>query len=403
MFWFLYAGSLLIIWSYPARIRLLGDNAVLEIVASFLCDLVWIPPALFLPLYLAAAFSKVTNWAVAKVVIVISGFVLLAFGVYFLPHYFNYLIYLIVPFFAFLIYLATFKKQASLHSLAFALVMVLIINHYGMMLLPEMSWGRSKDSMTILTYNIHGRGEEQQREEIARIAKKERPDFVFVQEISSADRKILRSLMESDYPHQLWADRFENYTGGVIFSRIPFVYADNINIKNSITKSHTNMNHVKVDWQGREIHLFNVHLTHGAAPLIRFLVGRKSYDELASETGRAHRRHLDEAQEIIRRVMSVDGPIILAGDMNASPNGFLYHEYCRYLDNSFASAGWGLGGTFGYASLAGNLPQPLRRLLFDFLRIDHLFCSPHFNVESATVLPYAASDHRPLLVRISLR
>ena len=106
---------------------------------------------------------------------------------------------------------------------------------------------------------------------------------------------------------------------------------------------------------------------------------------------------------IAEQVFPVNAPLIIAGDFNDTPNSAIYHLFSGKLQNAFAKAGWGLGGTFGHKSLVSSVPEKGRFLLFDFLRIDHVFCSKDFNVCGAKVLKFNASDHRPQIIDLRLK
>lgn len=403
LFWIVYIAAQLIIWQYPIRIDLLGFSPSLELVANILCDMIWLPIAFFLPIYFAHLFASISRSLLFKLIIYLSGLGILVLGLYFLPVYFKYLIYIILPYFAFFIYYIVQKEKLRLHYYFFTIALILFLSHYGLQLFPNIHSRRTGQSITLLTYNIRVNPSANQRQKVTKTILEQKPDIVFIQEITSGDRKLLRNLLNQEYPHQLWADQFENYNGGVIFSRIPFEYTENINIKNSVTKNHTNMNHITIMLDGKKVHLFNVHLSHGASPFIRFLAGYQTMDSYLNETGKMFLRHNEEARDIINRVMSVDGAIILAGDMNDTPNSYVYRLFSKYLNNGYATAGWGLGTTFGHATLESNIPFRLKRFLFDFLRIDHVFCSADLKIESANVLPASDSDHRPQIVRVSLK
>jgi endonuclease/exonuclease/phosphatase (EEP) superfamily protein YafD len=335
LFWIAYLAVQLIVWHYPIRIDLLGFSPSLELIANFLCDMIWLPIAFFLPIYFSLLFASVTRWLLFKLVIYVFGLITLILGLLFLQTFFNYLVYIILPFFVFFIYSIFQKRKLRLYYYFFTLALILFSFHYQHQLFPKFHTSNSSNSLKLLSYNIRVNPSLEQRQKVARVILEQKPDIVFIQEITSGDRKLLRNLLVQEYPHQLWADRFENYNGGVIFSRIPFSYTDNINIKNSVTKSHTNMNHVTIKLNDKNIHLFNVHISHGASPFIRFLVGNQTMDSYLNETGKMFLRHNEEARDIINRVMSVDGAIILAGDMNDTPNSYVYRLFSKYLNNGY--------------------------------------------------------------------
>jgi endonuclease/exonuclease/phosphatase family metal-dependent hydrolase len=96
-------------------------------------------------------------------------------------------------------------------------------------------------------------------------------------------------------------------------------------------------------------------------------------------------RQLDE---LLRYTADAPSPKVLVGDFNANPGS---HEIGRVLEqfhDAFAVAGIGTG----YTSPA-DAPDET---------IDYVFVSPDVSVFSAEVLPSLASDHLPVVARISL-
>jgi vancomycin resistance protein VanJ len=95
------------------------------------------------------------------------------------------------------------------------------------------------------------------------------------------------------------------------------------------------------------------------------------------------------------------GPVILAGDANATPQSDVYRMLAGWLKDSWAEAGYGLGHTFpanresGGTGLSYN-GIPLPPGLF---RIDYVFHSVDLKAINAFVAPYNGySDHRALTV-----
>ena len=99
---------------------------------------------------------------------------------------------------------------------------------------------------------------------------------------------------------------------------------------------------------------------------------------------------------ILAIVDQLDAPVILAGDLNATPMATTTRRLSARLQNVYDARGPWPGFTF---------PTPARRLgtLGAFLRIDHVFASQTFRPLSAKVASWhpPGADHYPLVVRLA--
>jgi len=275
--------------------------------------------------------------------------------------------------------------------------------NYKSQLIPAFILNDKNPKLKIMSYNILVNQYGRKRQETIEMIRREKPDIVFIQEINLLDRKILNKSLLDIYPYQLWSEKFETYNGGVILSRLPFKLQENHNIHTVYMKGYINLNHAVINFKGQDIHLFNCHLYNSGSVFIRLLFGHLSLSQFMETSKNLYNRHNTEAAKIAERVLPIDAPIILAGDFNDTPNSAAYQLFSYKLQNAFSKGGWGLGTTFGYQSLLHNVPQKLRFLVFDFLRIDHIFCSKNFRVHSAKILSFESSDHRPQVVEIELK
>jgi len=136
--------------------------------------------------------------------------------------------------------------------------------------------------------------------------------------------------------------------------------------------------------------LYDVHLMTPRYALSSF--AENGADGVGSvEQNAAVRMH--EAAGLADHVRTMNGPIILAGDLN-SP---IQTRACDSLlaaglRDAFTEAGWGYGYTYGQST-------PFRR---PFLRIDHVMVSREWQVESCSVGSQRGSDHSPIITDLRL-
>ncbi len=100
-----------------------------------------------------------------------------------------------------------------------------------------------------------------------------------------------------------------------------------------------------------------------------------------------------QAESLSRDLRSETGPLIVAGDLNAPSQSMVVRWLTDIgLIDTFASAGFGYGYTFGHTLLRG----------WSFLRIDHILVSRHFVPVKSTIGGAAGSDHRPVIADVVL-
>ena len=405
IFWLLYLPLEFLVWSRAARYFVFHHIPFIETFSSLLNDLLWLPLAIALPIYLAVYAAKISHRKIVKHVAYAVGLVLFVLGIFHLNVYFRYLFYLMIPFFAFLFVDVVRHHKIRGYAFFYILALIGLTLNYQTQLIPkiEIERNRVKKSLSVMSYNILVDQSKDKRLAAIELIRRQKPDLLFVQEIRTSDRKLLRRKLVDLYPYQHWSEKWENYNGGVIFSRIPFVSTRNTNIHTKYARGHINLNHAVIQWNGRYIHLFNVHLYHGGNALLKLIFGKMSPEQFLKDSESDYFRHVDEAKQIAERVSRVDEPLIFAGDFNDTPNSFVYHLFAKNLRNAFTTAGWGLGTTFGYQSLVDNAPSIVKPFVINFLRIDHIFCSNHFKIVKSTVLHSSASDHEPQIAVITLK
>lgn len=115
---------------------------------------------------------------------------------------------------------------------------------------------------------------------------------------------------------------------------------------------------------------------------------KEKYRRISSKLHRAFVMRADQSEILAAHIKKSPYPVVLAGDLNDTPQSYCYRRVSAGLQDSFWECGWGLGTTY-----AGNLP---------FLRIDYAFASPHFRIYNHHVLSQPYSDHYPVVVGLGL-
>ncbi|MEX2399793.1 MAG: endonuclease/exonuclease/phosphatase family protein [Rhodothermales bacterium] len=184
------------------------------------------------------------------------------------------------------------------------------------------------------------------------------------------------------------------YTPQPVFSRQQLARQDEYQLRRSSNDPvYTHVTRTQIRWKHRDIAVYNVHLrTFGEKPWeeesLPFFRPRNLLPYL-----RQYRDAYDvrawEVEEILSMVDGEDMPVILLGDLNSTPNNWVYGRVTDRLRDAFGEKGKGWGMTY-------HTRLPL-------VRIDYVFVSEEWDVISARVLDAYLSDHLPVLVGLRLR
>jgi vancomycin resistance protein VanJ len=224
-------------------------------------------------------------------------------------------------------------------------------------------------SLKIMSYNLHGI---KKINGIMEVIRKEKPDILLIQEYSPA--LVSRSFhgLDNLYP-ELYVDKTSKYFGQAIFSRYPLKQVSAELDKGRIQK-------ILIETPAGQIAIWNVH------PIPPYLIPPEQYDAQMSS--------------LVADIAKTKGPLIVAGDFNATDQSETYRMINNYLKDSYWEAGWGFG--FSY-------PAPPYTFMDSGIqigplwRIDHIFHSQDFIAISAhTLSKSGGSDHFPIVAEFSM-
>jgi endonuclease/exonuclease/phosphatase (EEP) superfamily protein YafD len=247
---------------------------------------------------------------------------------------------------------------------------------WGVVLLGLLAWfiepygksgqpgGPAVASLKVLTSNVEFG---QATGPLIDTVRQRKPDLVFVQECEYTCDAELKRTLGVDYPHRQ-AVAGGGSAGSVILSRFPLKPADTI-------PGTMGMPGAVADVRGHDVRL---QLAHPMPPL----PGQVD----------VWRRELGKLRDFAAGQRDRDTPVILAGDFNASQD---HAAFRRILDAGLRDA----------SRLAGSdrTPSwPARTAPAFGAQIDHILLSTDFSTREARFLDLADTDHRALLVRITL-
>lgn len=220
------------------------------------------------------------------------------------------------------------------------------------------------DVLRVLTLNIYARN--RTPDAVLNYIENADADVVVLSEVRPEFMAMAVERLGNLYPYRHDASR-RGYFGMALLSRIPLDDAQTHQLGVSDYPSIE----ATLTWQGKVITLYGA---HPHPPLgARGTVRRDS--ELA------------EIQALLTRI---EGPLILAGDLNASPWSAILSDLSNATGLRNVALGKGIRPTWWYGSLVLGLPY------------DHVMVSPEWQVASYQVGDDVGSDHFPVMADLYL-
>jgi vancomycin resistance protein VanJ len=207
---------------------------------------------------------------------------------------------------------------------------------------------------------------------IVEIIRQEKPDILLIQEYSRALVSPSFHGLDDLYP-VLHVDVAPEEFGQAMFSRYPLKP-----VGVEFDKGRTQK--ILVETPAGPIAIWNVH------PIPPYLVPPEQYDVQISS--------------LVADISKSKGPLIVAGDFNATDQSEAYRMITTYLKDAHWEAGWGFG--FSYPAPPYTFMDS-RLQTGPLWRIDHIFHSQNFMVTSAyTLRTSGGSDHFPIVSELSI-
>ncbi len=192
------------------------------------------------------------------------------------------------------------------------------------------------------------------------------PDIIAVQEYDTPCRKAFRDGdIAREWPHAHTLDA----TWLAVFSKHPIVQAENQFSRNG----HGSAIIARILTPQGPLTVITVHATRPKS---------RAYDQYQNE-------HMDELADIVQKQTV---PAVVIGDLNTTPWS---RTYTRFMTQS------GLKDTQQGTGIQPSWPS-LFPLNLPMLPIDHVLASPGIHVHHREIGPDVGSDHRPVVVRLSL-
>ncbi|WP_456427377.1 endonuclease/exonuclease/phosphatase family protein [Rhodocaloribacter sp.] len=249
-------------------------------------------------------------------------------------------------------------------------------------------------ALTVMTFNAHTRRRTPRRHPLFDLLRRERPDVIALQEPVLANLlPLARRYPASDPPffpepmrrHYDLPLPFDWLIPDPIVTRL-----DVLELRLLPFAEEGVATRARVRWDGREVAVYDVHLRsftvsrpwrrRGGPPV----AWREQFRHLRDDV----RLRADQAEGLRALLDAETLPYLVCGDLNTTPHEWAYRRLASGLRDAFTYAGRGWGATYH-----------ARRPLF---RIDYVFASPEWRIHTTHVPAFVLSDHRPVVVRLSL-
>ena len=265
------------------------------------------------------------------------------------------------------------------------------------------AWGdrpQATADFTVLTYNVEvfklyqrQRGKTSPPENIVNWLVTDNADIKCLQEFyneaSSDVFNTTRRLKTASHPHVWVVPAITNRIGGqfglAIFSRYPLVKKGKIDFDGGGSNGAI---YADVATGKGTVRVVNVHLESLRMDEQDLQIDRNNYKYKSKGLLKIFRRaapaHARQLGQLLKLMQDSPHPVIICGDFNETPYGYLYFQLKRHMYSAFEEAARGFGFTFNDSKLF-------------FLRIDHQFFAEGLQVLwQETAYSAGFSDHFPV-------
>lgn len=249
-------------------------------------------------------------------------------------------------------------------------------------------------SLTLMTWN---RGQHGGQSPID-FKRRQQPDLFVLQESALRERSLARSADYGDYA------AYQSAGEHTLLSKFPIL--ESCLLPTGVAPRETRAARFVVDWNGRHIAVYSVHLHtprdvllgQWRGGLFHGLFGFPGtpWAERSAQYQVFWDDQLDDARMILEAVRQDPLPALIAGDFNSPHTGHIRHLLTRELGDAHAEAGAGFGFTF-----PGKTRNPFSAG-GPWLRIDYLFFTRHWSAMTCTTEAERASQHRAVAARLAL-
>lgn len=279
-----------------------------------------------------------------------------------------------------------FRVRTRSYWLGLALPSLIFVTIYGRLFLPRWPIANAAGSppLTIMTFNIWSDSTSRQTAQVIRQNKL--PDIVALQELSPAMVKPLLDEVGAFYPYHIFD--LSRHDGLGVLSRYPLT---ELRSKHFFALGWQ-IQLLRVDVGERHFVLYNCHPR--SSNVIYFM---ESGQSIADEVQFSYKLRAVLIKQLLDDLAERTDPVIVAGDLNSTPQSDVYHRLTNKLGDAQREAGWGFGHTYpAYTLYFRHFPFFPR-----LVRIDMILHSTDFVALNSQVSPlHGESDHLPVVAQL---
>jgi len=235
-----------------------------------------------------------------------------------------------------------------------------------------------------MTFNV--RFDKHSPEQVLAAIRYGNADVIAIQELTTSLDDYLWQHLQTHYPYRQTAAADWPWGSG-IYSRYPITLVENRAWYMGLLDTQEAL----LTWEGQEVRFLNFHPVPPTLSMSSVSVAGFSLPK--PDDYRADVRH-EQVGDLIARLRENTVPLVLACDCNFDPASHDYEELSHLLIDGFREAGWGFGHTLYF----NDHPNPFQHI--PLVRIDYVFHSQHWQTVQASVLPFASSNHRPVVIKL---
>jgi len=210
------------------------------------------------------------------------------------------------------------------------------------------------------------------RDKIRFFVNEKNPDFIAIQEFHNDYRNLMSGFSSSHFGLN------DGNVGLAIFGKGKMIN------KGEVISNNGRIIAIYVDFikQNDTLRLYNSHFKSYNLNPLSFKPNKETFKDVIGKTKLVYEIQNNECLELINHMKKSPYSLILAIDLNNTPDSFIYNEISNLYSDSYSQNNFDFGSTYGFSFLP--------------IRIDYIFYSKLIKVNSYKIHKVMFSDHKPI-------
>ncbi|MDB0042429.1 hypothetical protein N9E80_00120 [Flavobacteriaceae bacterium] len=210
------------------------------------------------------------------------------------------------------------------------------------------------------------------RDKIKLFVNEKNPEFIAIQEFHNDYRNLMSGFSSSHFGLN------DGNVGLAIFGKRKMIN------KGEVISNDGRIIAIYVDFikQSDTLRLYNSHFKSYNLNPLSFKANKETFKDVIGKTKLVYEIQNNECLELINHMEKSPYSLILAIDLNNTPDSFVYNEINNSYSDSYSQNNFDFGATYGFSFLP--------------IRIDYIFYSKLIKVNSYEIHKVRLSDHKPI-------